>query len=1066
MKNIYFRILSILVLLPLLSACTDELGIPGNYPEGEESVVYLDISTADFDALTRAEGDNPDKKINTLWVGIYNASSGVRTGSLFVERGGEVIPDHKLRKIKVSALSGLSYIVAVANYKFRPVAMGGSTELRSMEEALGAADTWEKFRSISAFFAQDGSVNISQPLNPYLMSGYFVESLHSDGSRPEFKAVDIRPGVASLSGAVHLRRLISHVKFNITFNAANVKSAVVKSWQACNIPNTAWIHERVDSDPERNAPDVLKKSVSYTATPEMADLSVNGTTYSFDFWQLENRRTGRPLPAKYNNAADAYKYREKEYKNPDGSNSGKYESLVESIDSDDANSNAGFVRFRVQMEMTVDEEGKPLPSGIATRLVDTEYVVHLGYCEGSGNMEKALDFNCRRNTKYTYNVRINNVSDVMVEATSSEFNPAVEGIVSDISNNFYSVDAHYAAFNIQLTSQEISKFQYYIVAPGMDGNDVVINSMDAASVPASDSDDRFKYLSWIELRPTDSQTVLAEYKPRSGANADGKTYLLSELSEKKPAAGWYTLFVNEYVYETGTHANGNELESLNWQKYVNKPDRRAWLNVSGNVSADGASIHYVSKYALSQKSIQTYYNGHSSSSGLGVEHDNESLGLNLRNGFNPHQNASGTELDKNTTAGRNRLSGRFNLAQYIAGSTDASLSWTDDRDWDRYGWAKYVDFKAPQTINTVNNQNIYIPARTQTSPVPLPAIKERSDGNEYGISGKTGYDPDQSTNPKYIEAITACMNRNRDLDGDGQISADELRWFVPTTAQYVSIILGRRSLVTPLVDVDNLERLPNNSGMENGVNSSLLFYASDGRMMWAMEGLSDSEWREWTAYCAAPWEVRCVRNLGSDQTVINSTNVTTPAFVLRSGTNIVDLTHCDSKSIREEAYHFSWLPMPVHHIYDQRYNRCYRSFEFFDSIIPLNDARLGLSGKTIEWASYLASNNPCKVLDYTGKSGWRVPNQKELMILGILGVSNRNVPSGTKFSVTCSYSYFDFEGYSLGNNPSDPGGTISSAYRFPMKIIPSSAQATQSEAMNNITINSAYYGVRCVRDVD
>ena len=106
------------------------------------------------------------------------------------------------------------------------------------------------------------------------------------------------------------------------------------------------------------------------------------------------------------------------------------------------------------------------------------------------------------------------------------------------------------------------------------------------------------------------------------------------------------------------------------------------------------------------------------------------------------------------------------------------------------------------------------------------------------------------------------------------------------------------------------------------------------------------------------------------------------------------------------------------------------------------------------------------MLDYTGKSGWRVPNQKELMILGILGVSNRNVPSGTKFSVTCSYSYFDFEGYSLGNNPSDPGGTISSAYRFPMKIIPSSAQATQSEAMNNITINSAYYGVRCVRDVD
>lgn len=158
--------------------------------------------------------------------------------------------------------------------------------------------------------------------------------------------------------------------------------------------------------------------------------------------------------------------------------------------------------------------------------------------------------------------------------------------------------------------------------------------------------------------------------------------------------------------------------------------------------------------------------------------------------------------------------------------------------------------------------------------------------------------------------------------------------------------------------------------------------------------------------------------------------------------------------------------MPVHQINDQRYNRCYKSFEVFDSIIGLNDPRLGLSGKTIEWADYLSSNNPCRALDYTGKTGWRVPNQKELTIIGILNMHNLNALSGNTFQVSCSYSYFDTKGYAPGSNPDDPDGTVSSYYRYPMKIITSSGQATQSELMNSVTVSNNYYGVRCVRDVE
>lgn len=1072
-----------LVMMLFMAGCEEEkLWDDRACPEGYRATVTVPLTLGDVMQVTRGElAAGLDKAVTSLWVGVYNASTGERTGFReFSETELEAINSfHEQKPISLEAWSGRSYIVAVANYEFRPAA-DGTGKLGALADRLNEADTWEKFNAIGVAFDEIGGINIEAPLNALVMSGSYTGTTHTDGSRIEPVAVDINPGQNNLTGVIHLRRLYSQVKFNVAFNTANIKSAQVTSWQVRNLPTAAWLMERPADDPQPNSTDayavtavnsdVSTRFADGARMTDMTHTTDKGTNkYSFDYWQLENRKTGiSPAGRKYTvketvngveqeiekeyDATTAYKWRDREYKDASGQNTGRFMSLVENAESTSLNNMATYVEFEVSMEMNVDESGNKLPS-TQRRLVNTMYIVHLGYCEGSDNMAKAVDFNCRRNTKYVYNVTVNNVNDLMVEAQDKgEISPGAEGLITDITDDYYELDAHYGAFNINLTKTNLANFQYYIVAYDENGAEVTIDSQSSAAIPA----DRRKYLTWVELRYVGNKNSdaekLAEYKPDTGNSDD--TYTLDELKSggRSLSAGYYTVFINEYVYETAT--DGNESKSTAWWGYVNRPPRRAWINVSGDVSADGQTIHYKSKYALSQHSIQTYYNLGSTTSALGVEHTNETEGLNLRNNYN-YEGAS---------YGHNANSGRYNLAQYFYNTDNSSINLGSHS----LKWSSYVENSA-QKINAINNQNVTRAARTE----PVPSLVLNSNGNDGkgSISNFTTYDPDRTTSPKYIEAIKACLNRNRDLNGNGYIDNNEIRWFVPTRAQLLRLVLGRRSMESPILNVDGITRLPNGVGDKNDVNTSMMFYTSDGRQMWLMEGTSDSWWRQWAGSCAAPWQVRCVRNLGSNMNTISTTNTTEPAFKAVTKTvngktaYYVDLSRYEARSIREEAYRSADNPMPIHHLYDQRYNRCYRSFEMFDSVIPLNDSRLGLVGKTIKLSDYLKNNNPCKALDYTGKAGWRVANQKELAIIASVGWYNLN-SAGSTFQVSCTFGYFDYEGYVYGANPKSAANSIDSDYRFAMKVVSGNGQGTQAEKMNAVTVNGSYYGFRCVRDVD
>lgn len=98
------------------------------------------------------------------------------------------------------------------------------------------------------------------------------------------------------------------------------------------------------------------------------------------------------------------------------------------------------------------------------------------------------------------------------------------------------------------------------------------------------------------------------------------------------------------------------------------------------------------------------------------------------------------------------------------------------------------------------------------------------------------------TNPMF-----ECLSRNRDLNGDGTIDKDEVRWYLPSIRQCIFACCGKKSLPTEISFETTNYATSTNQGF---------------RIWWADEGTSISSW----ALKETDPMIRCVRNLGTNST--------------------------------------------------------------------------------------------------------------------------------------------------------------------------------------------------------
>lgn len=1092
-KSTYYIFLTLLGLTAAcLQSCADDSidipDIPDYTLTGKPVTLEVALALPEMDVKSRADLDAHQLNlVNNVWVRTYSAATGEATSDWVKLEPGSTDTE-VARTVKIESKSGNSYIVAVANVENKGVTPD-NLKPRPLSELLTEADTWAKFLSI-AVVAPSTPELVRAPLTPLVMAGCYSD-LKVGGTHPEpapvgeWQTKDFQPyfipaqnGTVNLSGngAIHLRRLVSHLNFNV-IPGKDVK-VTVNSYQVMNAPTYSWLYERSAK------PGVMDANFGDQATAESAgtyyvDVPQYGTQFvtvksdgssSFDFWQAENKHTGT---ANNYNERDAYT-----------DNPKLFTSLTD--DTWTANNEASYVLVSCSIEHTdqlrVDGQGDPDPTNgtLVTRTGEATYLIHLGYIKG-----EATDFNCYRNVNYTYNLTVNGVNDIRVDAyATAEIYHGEEGMVADLENRTIDIDGHYAAFNIELTQKELDdpNFGFIIIAYENGNQYTITDANDQAQVGQNKviytSEDGTKsgevidpkYYNWIELRPTTDANVLAQYKPRYGGNSDGKTFLLTDLkggwtamtTKMQSTKGYYTVFVNEYTYESMYEGNdnyGNEQwtsgERPAWMGYVNQNPRRFYVRTTQKVSPDGNSVYARSKYGISQQSLMTYYStenitetegGTERGSAIAVERVNETEGMNLRHTF-----AGGTSTDN----------GRWNTAQWLNNSPISSTLSINSTNVDsRPSWATYINETSPLEVGAVTGLRAQggpdIPAHTiaNGNPWKLPALKAASN-----LGNITFTDP-QDNNNYTIEAINACMSRNRDNNGNGRIEPAELRWYVPAMDKYLQIMLGAASLPEPLMNYKKIAKLPYVKGRNSfNENSGIIkndFYSrymivssnSDRCVMWLMEGTSISVYdkiSEWARASVYPWQVRCVRNLGANLGAnIQVDDRVGTAYVHDTVNRKFAMTYYDLASIRTNPYAGNGDKsgqMPIHTI-PSEYNRMYYGFEYADKDIQIPSEYLEL-----DMARYI-NTDPCSVKG----TGWRIPNQEELTLMRNTGLFKNGKPYTSWLS--CTVNYF--------NQSNGQGSTTDVNGRLFLIVTPS--QGTQLTD-NNLSYAGSNFYVRCVRDV-
>jgi hypothetical protein len=549
---------------------------------------------------------------------------------------------------------------------------------------------------------------------------------------------------------------------------------------------------------------------------------------------------------------------------------------------------------------------------------------------------------------------------------------------------------------------------------------------------------------WITFKPTTDETTLAVY----GGADDAELMYLNDLTDvanhpnnydaDSDGGKWYTVFVNEYVYEKDF--DGNAIPVTAWQRYTNQSERAIWLaDAMLEVSDDNLSRYIRPKYAISQQSIRTFYNDNCTTA-LGVESVNENYGSNLR-----------WEKCYSDINNWNHFNGRANCWKVVRNN--------------KYVWDDLIRFNHPETIMT-GDEPVYATVPQQTDM----EWQWRNSGGAYQNSwylNKYDIAPNDS---RQFNIMMSCMNRNRDENGDGVIDNKEIKWFLPTFIDYTAMNIGSAVISNPLFNHNSHGRYDFVANRGVGV-LPYHYYSSDYEIYWAEIGGGATFVPKVNDLDQNGYNLRCVRNLGTttDNDNYNLNNfyyikneILDPFSVTD---NVISFENFNPSCLRANvSSHFPAHPFTEYSNTPPRKLKVSKNYlinNFEDDYLSVVDTvvvfKNGMGDseyhRTQAMINSIKNNGLCdqyyEKSNKSDKGSWRMPNLVELSLMRQLGL----IP-GT-YVVSCSQDYFYTQQTINGNN-------VEYCKLIGSVVLPMYPLKMTNEILSDQYKNKIH--IRCVRD--
>ena len=1042
------------------SCAKDDLGVPTN-SEGHPVRVTLNMGMGKSTDIVVTRADNSYSDLGNLYLFVYgsdgkyqqmlsttatdDSNNRISVGTRSENDNGVTYP------ITINTTSGTKNLLAVANTSAVADEGGFWSSMASIATDAAAGNlSFEQLKAAVISLRKDLYEKSTEMLPIQIVSStqMLISGVNegvvfgTNGNITDYGQLNGTDKVV-----VKMDRAMARITFNIAQTVEKAKGTFVpSSYRVYNIPTESVLTNTNKSNTE---------SDTYINSASMTIGNVSGGNYTFSFYMPEN------IPEANKNASIAsYQDRDKW--------SGDKGSRPENKKWTNAPQNSTFVVISGTYSQSGDTTDKSYTGNVS-------YTIHLG----DFSNDAWSNFNVERNCSYTYKMSVKGVDKIVVEAETegNEQQPGAEGQIFtyDASTYSYELDAHYEQvfleYNLSTIAKAITtklgKYNQTQSDEAIDNaiadNLILVIQSEAMDYTHAATDDEpytvqnkrgtfspyriyanavrnaddpadakkevlagegenisptkgFDY-KWVEFWPQ-TGTDIAAYpgvsewsredisdfsnKGAYGGTATTESGYLKDVYDVIVAMGKvvkkiykgetvltaedgiivtqsnngyvarFTAFVNEYYYYCHPLTKA---KVTSWSVMTNKIPREMIIAMSSSISQDGNSSYSQIYSYITQASIQTFYNSRVSDiNGFGIETYNET----------PHI-TFGTPKRED---GLSKTDGRSNQITLIGGLSQNSPNWNTFIESSYNGWTKSVG--SDRTTHKLSE------AAYKTS------------------SGGSG-------------AYYACLSRNRDLNGNGVIDNNEIRWYLPSLNEYIRIGVGSNAISNAaqlyMGDKMNMQRPTTPGSYADGypidyIWDGALYYTSsndDERVYWAVERGSYSEdGKNWGGGFAAK-PIRCIRSLpantgGFD---ISSVHVASDASYVAHNVNGSTVLEFKGRLV-DELYRERTDGVLIPHDEDDNANSYYDGIivakNYIGTKYPLNT--IINSGDT---------DNPCRDYHERGdnRATWRVPNLAELSAMNAAGLitqigtacrtqfSNQNVRFGYGYNGSRIYCYGD-----------------------------------------------------------